>query len=79
MIVLRRPRAFASLVAMASSSFPVTSYHIGMPGVPWGTAEKAAWRDQTAVKRSYFDEVQSTVFNVTCWASVCRLTGGSCT
>ena len=72
-------RAFASLVAMASSSFPVTSYHIGTPGVPWGTAEKAAWRDQTAAKRSYFDEVQSTVFNVTCWASVCRLTGGSCT
>jgi len=32
-------------------------YPIGTPGVPWGTAEVAAWRASQLVKRSYADEV----------------------
>ncbi len=32
-------------------------YPIGIPGQPWGAAEKQAWRARQAVKRSYADEV----------------------
>jgi hypothetical protein len=32
-------------------------YPIGTPGTPWGDAEKAQWRAQQSIKRSYADEV----------------------
>ena len=32
-------------------------YPIGTPGVPWGDAEKTAWRAQQSIRRSYDDEV----------------------
>ncbi|MCC2616633.1 M14 family metallocarboxypeptidase [Aestuariibacter halophilus] len=32
-------------------------YPIGTPGTPWGDAERAAWRQQQSVKRSYRDDV----------------------
>ncbi len=36
-------------------------YPIGTPGVPWGEAEKSAWRAQQPVRRSYADEVLSVI------------------
>ncbi len=32
-------------------------YPIGTPGQPWGEAEKAQWRAQTQIRRSYAEEV----------------------
>lgn len=36
---------------------PAPSYSIGTPGQPWGPAEKARWRSQQAVRRSYCEDV----------------------
>ena len=36
-------------------------YPIGTPGVPWGAAEKAAWRAAQRVQRSYHDEVVARI------------------
>jgi hypothetical protein len=36
-------------------------YPIGMPGQPWGEAEKAAWRASQRVQRSYADEVVAII------------------
>jgi hypothetical protein len=43
---------------MMSTSAP---YPIGATGVAWGAAEVAAWRTQQTVKRSYADDVLSTI------------------
>ncbi|HEX7326893.1 MAG TPA: M14 family metallocarboxypeptidase [Rhodanobacteraceae bacterium] len=34
-----------------------TAYPIGVPGRPWGAAEKAAWRARQRTQRSYHDDV----------------------
>ena len=34
-----------------------TPYPIGIPGTPWGDAEKSAWLRRQRIKRSYLDEV----------------------
>jgi hypothetical protein len=34
-------------------------YRIGVPGIPWGEAEKKTWLAQTSAKRNYLDEVVS--------------------
>jgi len=36
-------------------------YPIGQPGVPWGAAEKAAWRARQRRQRSYADDVLSAI------------------
>ena len=36
-------------------------YPIGVPGQPWGAAEKAAWRAQQVKQRSYADDVLNTI------------------
>ncbi|MEN1940032.1 M14 family metallocarboxypeptidase [Luteimonas sp. MJ246] len=36
-------------------------YPIGVPGQPWGDAERVAWREAQRRQRSYRDEVQSAV------------------
>ena len=48
-----RPRR-GSLAAMAADSH---FYPIGSRGLPWGDAERVAWRAQHVVKRSYEREV----------------------
>jgi hypothetical protein len=40
-----------------STSPTSTPYPIGIPGTPWGTAEKAAWLARQQPRRSYADEV----------------------
>ncbi len=40
-----------------STPQPVTPHPIGIPGKPWGAAEKAAWVARQGVKRSYAVEV----------------------
>ena len=35
----------------------IPPYPIGIPGTPWGAAEKSAWLTRQQVKRSYADEV----------------------
>jgi hypothetical protein len=37
------------------------SYPIGVPGQPWGAAEKAEWRSRQTRQRSYADEVVSKI------------------
>jgi hypothetical protein len=37
------------------------TYPIGVPGQPWGTAEKTAWRARQGKLRSYADEVVSNI------------------
>ena len=37
------------------------TYPIGVPGQPWGAAEKAAWRARQQKHRSYSDEVVSKI------------------
>ena len=34
-------------------------YRIGVPGIPWGEAEKKTWLAQTSRKRNYLEEVVS--------------------
>ncbi|AWL11795.1 hypothetical protein HMF8227_01317 [Saliniradius amylolyticus] len=36
-------------------------YPIGIPGQPWGEAEKQQWFESQSVKRSYFDDVVSEI------------------
>src|SRR3982751_2670131 len=43
-----------TLVSTASSTQP---YPIGIPGTPWGPAERAAWLGRQQVRRSYAAEV----------------------
>jgi hypothetical protein len=38
-----------------------STYPIGIPGKPWGDAEKAEWRARQTRKRSYADEVLSAI------------------
>eukprot|EP00550_Attheya_septentrionalis_P010421 CAMPEP_0198299568 /NCGR_PEP_ID=MMETSP1449-20131203/45256_1 /TAXON_ID=420275 /ORGANISM="Attheya septentrionalis, Strain CCMP2084" /LENGTH=329 /DNA_ID=CAMNT_0044001169 /DNA_START=63 /DNA_END=1052 /DNA_ORIENTATION=+ len=38
-----------------------SSYSIGTPGVAWGVAEKAEWRDSRTIQRSYQDEVVTKI------------------
>ncbi|HUD41029.1 MAG TPA: M14 family metallocarboxypeptidase [Dokdonella sp.] len=38
-----------------------TFHPIGIPGQPWGPAEKAAWRAQQTRRRSYADDVLSVI------------------
>ena len=40
---------------------PEQTYPIGVPGQPWGAAEKAAWRPRQRKQRSYADEVMSKI------------------
>lgn len=40
---------------------PRTSYPIGTPGQPWGTAERAAWLARQTRQRSYADDVLSVI------------------
>jgi hypothetical protein len=40
-----------------STPSSITPYPIGIPGTPWGTAEKNAWLACQNVKRSYAAEV----------------------
>ena len=40
------------------------NYSIGTPGEPWGEEEKAQWKAQQAVKRSYQEEVLNKLFNI---------------
>ena len=56
-----RPRAASSLPADPPSTMP--PYPIGTPGVPWGDAERLAWRARVepAVTRSYRDEVVAKI------------------
>lgn len=56
-----RPRAASSLPAGPPSTMP--PYPIGTPGVPWGEAERLAWRARVepAVTRSYRDEVVTKI------------------
>ena len=56
-----RPRAASSLPADTPSTMP--PYPIGTPGVPWGDAERLAWRARVepAVTRSYRDEVVAKI------------------
>ena len=56
-----RPRAASSLPAGPPSTMP--PYPIGTPGVPWGEAERLAWRARVepAVTRSYRDEVVAKI------------------
>ncbi|OAX53887.1 M14 family metallopeptidase [Xanthomonas graminis] len=42
---------------MSSAAF----YPIGIPGVPWGAAEKAAWMARQQRRRSYQDEVVAVI------------------
>jgi hypothetical protein len=44
-------------MASESASF----YPIGTPGTPWGEAERAAWKAQTKIQRSYQEEVLSKI------------------
>ncbi|MEO9228637.1 MAG: succinylglutamate desuccinylase/aspartoacylase family protein [Devosia sp.] len=37
----------------------MTAYPIGIPGIPWGPAEKKAWLERQQRRRSYADEVIS--------------------
>jgi hypothetical protein len=46
-----------STMASESASF----YPIGTPGTPWGEAERAAWKAQTKIQRSYQEEVLSKI------------------
>jgi hypothetical protein len=39
----------------------MTAYPIGVPGKPWGEAEKAAWLAQQRKRRSYADDVLSVI------------------
>ena len=34
---------------------------IGTPGVPWGTAERAAWLESQTRRRSHADEVDAVI------------------
>lgn len=40
------------------------SYPIGMPGTPWGAAEKAEWRARQSRKRSYEADVLAAIANL---------------
>jgi len=40
------------------------NYPIGTPGEPWGEEEKAQWKAQQTVKRSYQEEVLNKLFNI---------------
>ena len=40
------------------------NYPIGTPGEPWGEKEKAQWKAQQTVKRSYQEEVLNKLFNI---------------
>ncbi len=39
----------------------VSSYPVGIPGQPWGEAEKAEWRARQRVQRSYADDVVAVI------------------
>ena len=39
-------------------------YSIGTPGKPWGDEEKAQWKAQQHIQRSYNDEVLSKFENI---------------
>lgn len=42
----------------------MSEYGIGTPGTPWGEEEKAQWKAQQNIVRSYKDEVLSKLINV---------------
>ena len=42
---------------MNDSKSAKPAYPIGVPGVPWGPQEKAAWLARQTRKRSYADDV----------------------
>lgn len=44
-----------SKLGVSAGEFRV--YDIGTPGVPWGEAERQAWRERQVIKRSYQDDV----------------------
>ncbi|MET0519454.1 MAG: M14 family metallocarboxypeptidase [Burkholderiaceae bacterium] len=42
---------------MSTASTSIPPYPIGIPGTPWGAAEKAAWLARQRLQRSYAEEV----------------------
>lgn len=52
LLVLSSPSHFVTMAA---------SYSIGTPGTPWGTTEKAQWRDSREIQRSYLKEVVTKI------------------
>jgi len=51
------PITILFLLTSAATTTMTTSYPIGTPTKPWGTAEVTEWRTSRAIQRSYRDEV----------------------
>ncbi|MEO7854537.1 MAG: M14 family metallocarboxypeptidase [Rubrivivax sp.] len=58
-----------------STSQPASPYPIGIPGKPWGAAEKAAWMARQRVKRSYDAEVVASLKRLPAQAEVFQYGG----
>jgi hypothetical protein len=54
---MRKSRCASLFSIRESVMSDATPYPIGTPGTPWGAPEKAQWRAQQTVQRSYAEEV----------------------
>jgi hypothetical protein len=59
---LRRPAASSRAAKTIDDAMtPAAPYPIGIPGQPWGVAERTAWRSRQTIQRSYQAEVLAAI------------------